>query len=843
MSFWRGELDAVALRKLALVAFQLALVLLTAHVFRIEQSSGFPVITTLIFAGFVIHALLPKQLRLPFFLFLSFAAIHLVLGYPRNIMLIGLGLGLIMICHLPIAFWYRVTLLVLSGAVLALIRVGWIETPWPKLQTLVLPVLGAMFMFRLILYVYDLRHETKPSNIWERLSYFFLLPNVCFLLFPVVDFKTFRRTYFDKDSVEIYQKGVLWIFRGITHLILYRVIYHHFVIAPSDVTTLGTVVQYMLTTYLLYLRISGQFHLIIGILCLFGFNLPETHHLYYLASSFNDYWRRINIYWKDFMMKLFYYPSFMRLRKLGMTTGLVLATFVVFAGTWLLHSYQWFWLRGTFPLTATDALFWGILGGLVAVNAVRQASKGRKQVLSEKGWSFESSLKHSLKVVGMFVSITLLWTLWSSSSIGEFIDVMRVAGDGSLSSWIILVAALAGLVAVGVFIQYVSHRGIPLSLTGAAPSFRRSAVFTSVGASALLLIGTAAVSPSVDSDISGFVASVKSDQLNQLDRALQERGYYEGLLNTESFTNALWNVHQRPDNWEGVTTAGVSRETGDLMTRELIPSTQARLKQVRFTTNRWGMRDREYEQQKPPGTYRVALLGGSHVMGSGVRDHETFEAIVEERLNREHAGGAFEKYELLNFGVGAYALLQAVQVCDEKVAAFEPDAVFYFAHPREGERAINRFVHPIQEGSTIKYEFLRDLLRQAGVTPDMEHSEIERRLKPHQDEIVRWSYRLIKERADAIGARPVWVYLPLIEEDDASRAADFERFARLARTEGLKILNLDGVYANYDPSAIQLAPWDTHPNPRGHQLIADRLYSEITASEEAFGPDVLATNR
>ena len=50
---------------------------------------------------------------------------------------------------------------------------------------------------------------------------------------------------------------------------------------------------------------------------LFGFNLPETQSLYYLASSFTDFWRRINIYWKDFMMKVFYYPAFFGLKRSG----------------------------------------------------------------------------------------------------------------------------------------------------------------------------------------------------------------------------------------------------------------------------------------------------------------------------------------------------------------------------------------------------------------------------------------------------------------------------------------------------------------------------------------------
>ena len=47
------------------------------------------------------------------------------------------------------------------------------------------------------------------------------------------------------------------------------------------------------------------------------------------------------------------------------------------------------------------------------------------------------------------------------------------------------------------------------------------------------------------------------------------------------------------------------------------------------------MRDQDYERSPPPNTFRIALLGPSNVMGWGVGDGETFEALVEERLNRE----------------------------------------------------------------------------------------------------------------------------------------------------------------------------------------------------------------
>jgi D-alanyl-lipoteichoic acid acyltransferase DltB (MBOAT superfamily) len=137
------------------------------------------------------------------------------------------------------------------------------------------------------------------------------------------------------------------MWRGVLQLILYRLVYYQVTIDSVDVENLGDLAFYMLSTFLLYVRISGHFHLIVGMLHLFGFNLPETHHRYFLASSFTDFWRRINIYWKDFMLKVFYYPAYFRLRSLGETKALVLATTVVFIATWFLHLVQWFWIRGS----------------------------------------------------------------------------------------------------------------------------------------------------------------------------------------------------------------------------------------------------------------------------------------------------------------------------------------------------------------------------------------------------------------------------------------------------------------------------------------------------------------
>ena len=96
----------------------------------------------------------------------------------------------------------------LAGGVLACQRAGSVPSPWSEA---IWPILGSMFMFRLIVYFYDLRHDKAPATPARTLAYFFMLPNACFPLFPVVDYKSFRRNYYDDDAYRIYQTGVDWM--------------------------------------------------------------------------------------------------------------------------------------------------------------------------------------------------------------------------------------------------------------------------------------------------------------------------------------------------------------------------------------------------------------------------------------------------------------------------------------------------------------------------------------------------------------------------------------------------------------------------------------------------------
>jgi D-alanyl-lipoteichoic acid acyltransferase DltB (MBOAT superfamily) len=803
----------------ALLAGQLALLTLIIRQFQIE-SNAFIRVALLAFVGFAVHALLPLRYRLPFFLLLSLSAIAMVFGAEQTAWLVGLGLVLIGLCHLPVPFAVRLLLLVGAGVLLAFQRVEWLPAPW---SAAVWPILGSMFMFRLMVYVYDLRHEKEPPTLWRTLSYFFLLPNVCFPMFPVVDYKTFRRNYYDEDAYRIYQVGVDWMTRGLVQLIAYRYVYYHVTLSPSEVVGPGSLLQFMVANFLLYLRISGQFHLVVGMLHLFGFRLPETHKRWLLAASFTDFWRRINIYWKDFMQKLFYYPAYFWLRRWGQTRALIVSTIFTFFMTWLLHAYQWFWLRGSVLLSAPDMAFWGLLAILVVANSLYEIRHGRERSIGRAPRSFRRFAGTALRTAGTFAAICLLWSLWTADSLAAWLSTLRPAVDPAIGAQlgpVILVAAVLGS-ASGRVAEPAARGGAVRRL------FRASAAPT---VASLLLLAAGGIhdvySRVLSPDLASTVNSLRSGKLSRHDAALRDRGYYEDLIRVDRFNGQLWEVYMNPprNRWLDIEAAGIDRFTGDFAQKALAPSMRLATRMGPISTNRWGMRDRNYERQPAPGTFRIAVLGSSSVMGWGVGDGETFEHLIEDRLNRERAGAPWKGYELLNFAVPGYQPPQQLVTFDQALD-FGPHAVFYIATGREARRSADYLWEAVNKKLEIPYPELKEIAARARVTASMDRLTGIRALAPHQFEILSHVYGRIAKASLARGIVPVLVFLPQVP--DGEWRDENPEILRRAAEAGFLVIDLDDVYKGQDLAAIQVAPGDSHPNARGHRIVADRLSREL----------------
>jgi hypothetical protein len=812
--FW---LNATDLRAFVCLLTPLVFLAGLVHHFRIE-SGAFSKLLNLSVAGFAINYVLPQRFRLLFFVSLSIFALGYVLDVRHAIWIVASGFVIIGMCHLPIPFGWRVALLVTCAGVLALLRAGWMTGPWPAGMW---PILGSMFMFRVIVYLYDLRHTPALASPLRTLSYFFLLPNACFPLFPVIDYKAFCRGYYDQDRHRIHHVGVRWIARGVLQLLLYRVVYQLLVSDPTSVTNIAELWQYCTWPFLLYLRVSGQFHIIVGILHLFGFNLPETHHAYFLASSFTDFWRRINIYWKDFMMKVFYYPAYFALRRRGNTFALVASTVLVFVVTWALHVYQWFWLRGTVLLAWNDVLFWTILAAFVVANSLHEMRYGRQRLLAGRALTWRDTAWRALKSVGMFCFISVLWSLWSTESLATWLSLwsaaMRWPHNGI--TW-----ASAISLAIPVVVLIVALAAGRSWWPVRAASYERTAVLVVMTATTIVLVSTSRVYDHLGA-VGRFVAGIRYGGLNQADVAGLERGYYENLMGADRLNGDLWALYMnQPLDWRlSLIEAGVARNLDGFVPYELLPSAEGRFKGTLLRTNRWGMHDKEYTKQPAPGCVRVAVLGASHAMGSGVERQDTFEASLEDHLNQGRDGFS-GCYEILNFSVYGYTPLHQIEVLEHKVAEFAPRSIFYVGHPDDSRRVVHLLAEAVQSGKPLPYPELNQMVRESGVDQSMPRRTLEQRLAPLGTRVLSWLYRRLVDDSRRHGICPTFVFMPMVPQL-AYEAGGVE--LGLARQAGFETLDLMHVYDGADRTTLWVAEWDAHPNARAHKMMADQLYSML----------------
>lgn len=802
---------------------QLGLLVLVVGQLNLENQAVYRNLMLLTFYGFVIHYFLPQRFRLAFFLLLSLAAISGILGFVNGFWLIGIGLLLIGICHLPLPYTARLLLLLVAGVVLALMRVGWIPASW---LDVIWPVLASMFMFRLIIYLYDLKHGKATPTLTSTLAYFFLLPNVVFPFFPVVDYSTFRRTYYDEDQHVIYQRGLQWMLRGVIHLVLYRFVNYYLMISPEDVTNTAELVRFLVANFALYLRISGIFHLAVGILHLFGFNLPETNHLYFLSSSFTDLWRRINIYWKDFMMKVFYYPAYFRIRQWGAVRSLALATAFVFFMTWFLHAYQWFWLRGTFLLTAPDALFWLILSLLVIGNTLYEARRGRKRSLGKNAMTGRDLAPLALRTAITFSSMAVLWSLWNSNSILDWIALISVVELTWESMAVLALSFLSITLVFGLSIWLEAQGDLRASSKSNQFQFSRAAAVTGGSVFLLLLAATPAVYSRLGSRAQAFFGDLTVNRLSSREAGILQRGYYEDLAGVNQFNSQLWDIYsKRPSDWPTIFETEVARQTDDNLINELVPSKEILFQGAQLSTNRWGMRDQDYERASAPGTYRIALVGPSFVMGTGVADEQVFEHLLEDRLNQEYGGKRYNRYEILNFAVAGYSAIQNLIVLDQKILPFKPQALFFVAHQREQEAAVLYLADRITAGAELSNPELEALADQAGASAGQTKEENTRRLQPVGREILSLTYQQIANLSRSRGVLPVWIFFPTLEAPLEQRELTF--LTGVAEQAGFVVIDLSAAYAHQDLDSLVVAYWDKHPNVKGHGLIAGALYQAL----------------
>lgn len=285
---------------------------------------------------------------------------------------------------------------------------------------------------------------------------------------------------------------------------------------------------------------------------------------------------------------------------------------------------------------------------------------------------------------------------------------------------------------------------------------------------------------------------------------------------------------------------GLPKEREDLRFRddflryELRPNVKRSYEAGMRVTNSFGLANPEYPLAKPPHTRRIALLGDS--MSLGPYGHD-YPALLEERLNQAYLSPEVQKFELLNFAVYGYSVLQEMDVARDKAAPFHPDVyLLALTHlefvPRAGWRAhIGRL---LWSGTDLKYGYLKDVVAKAGVHPTDHLPTMRIKLAPYSPAVLHWAVEQIRDSATAQGARLIVVLVPAPIDPNIA-ASDFNRLHQMADGLGVPVIDLRDTFQGRNLYDFQVVPrTDIHPNLQGHKLIFENLLAKLRAQPDAW---------
>lgn len=121
--------------------------------------------------------------------------------------------------------------------------------------------------------------------------------------------------------------------------------------------------------------------------------------------------------------------------------------------------------------------------------------------------------------------------------------------------------------------------------------------------------------------------------------------------------------------------SGIFRQYDPLLGESLIPNVSVIHSRGCFQglvrTNSWGFRDRDRTLEKPPRTYRVALIGDSAIEAVHVQPNEVVNIQMEQMLRDK----GYPNVEVLAFGIGGIGTTQELLLYENKIRQFHPDAV------------------------------------------------------------------------------------------------------------------------------------------------------------------------
>jgi len=248
-------------------------------------------------------------------------------------------------------------------------------------------------------------------------------------------------------------------------------------------------------------------------------------------------------------------------------------------------------------------------------------------------------------------------------------------------------------------------------------------------------------------------------------------------------------------------------------------------------TNAMGYMGRDYPQEKPGK--RIVIIGDSVAAGVGVPYEKSFGKLVEKKLNADFESA----YEVIVLAVPGYSTSQEIVLLKDEVFQYNPDLIVVGYH-------LNDPAHPLfhNAGGQVGMYFWKPLSYTLFYLQRLLF-RAKSRIKGIRSgcptdpwslflHCVYWSdveknFSEIMAVSKKHSTPVVFAFLPLLLDPADGKGVDelYDRLGELAQENGAQSVNLMQAFQGYDMEPVRLPDDAWHPNERGHQVIAERLYS------------------
>lgn len=296
-------------------------------------------------------------------------------------------------------------------------------------------------------------------------------------------------------------------------------------------------------------------------------------------------------------------------------------------------------------------------------------------------------------------------------------------------------------------------------------------------------------------------------------------GYYEELIRSSKARRPPRQA-ERPAGRKSFTESGLMDEVPDYRRRVLRPNLDEGWNGSSFRTNALGFRGPEISRGKPPGTFRVVVLGSSNTMGHGVEDEESYPRLLEGWLAERSGTG--RRVEVVNLAVSGDSPTQRLVRLRLEVAGLEPDWIFCDLTALDFSLEEQHLRWVVEEGAEVPFDFVREALAGSRVAPGDSADEFHEKFRPFLKPLLDRAIGGWAAEAGRIGAPLTVVLLPRADSK-AESPGIFQLFRGSADRHGLPHVDLTGAFDRLELDDYRIAPWDHHPNALGHRLIFARL--------------------